>query len=212
MKMNIKESKMLEHYKDLIENRLFDEYDIYGFLILIRRHLPKGQLQLVHEFSDTVAHRERNEGLILANLKIAKENNYQTKDGRKIIGYNGYKPETWNSEWKKTMKLFNIAVDKTILKELTVCIFSLFQEVSYVDENGAVGKLKLIINSDCNQLSLCTYEGYSDSPFVAFAKLDNVKIEQSLYDFLHCGFPAETSREDGILKLKNEIGLICEIR
>lgn len=29
--MDIKEKKMLQHYKNIIENRCFDEYDILGF-------------------------------------------------------------------------------------------------------------------------------------------------------------------------------------
>lgn len=208
--MNIKERKMLEHYRYLIENRLFDEYDIYGFLIFIRRHLPKGQLQLVHEFSDTVAHSERDEGLILANLKVAKANNYQTKDGRKVIGYNGYKPKTWNNEWKKLMNLFHISVNSIILKELTVCLFSLFQEVNYVDENGKVGKLGLFINPDHDQISIYTSEGKSNSYMVCFAQLKNIKIQQRLKVFFEAT-PAETCRENGILKLKNDKGIICEV-
>ena len=41
--MDIKEKKMLQHYKNIIENRCFDEYDILGFLIFIRWHLGNNQ-------------------------------------------------------------------------------------------------------------------------------------------------------------------------
>ncbi len=166
--MNIKEIKMLEHYRYLIENRLFDEYDIYGFLILIRNYLPKKELRLVHEFADNVAHRERDQGLVFENLKNCRLNKYQTKDGKKVIGYIGYKPKTWNNEWKKLMNLFRISINSIILKELTVCLFSLFQEVNYVDENGKIGKLGLFINPDHNQISIYTSEEKSNSYMVCF--------------------------------------------
>ena len=39
--MNEKELVNLNHYKYLIENRKFDEYDIIGFLVLIREYLNK---------------------------------------------------------------------------------------------------------------------------------------------------------------------------
>ena len=61
--MDIKESNMLKHYKQLIENREFDEYDIYAFLILIRDHIPKGKLKIFRDFADAVAHREKKKGI-----------------------------------------------------------------------------------------------------------------------------------------------------
>ena len=34
--MDLKEKEVLKYYKFRIENRLFDETDVYGFLIFIR--------------------------------------------------------------------------------------------------------------------------------------------------------------------------------
>ena len=56
--------KMLEHYKNVIENRSFAEYDILGFLIFIRRHLNKDNVY-IREFADLIAHRERDRGIVV---------------------------------------------------------------------------------------------------------------------------------------------------
>ena len=49
MAFDKKEQKILEHYKMLLENSLFDEYDILAFLIFLRRHLDKNRYQCVAE-------------------------------------------------------------------------------------------------------------------------------------------------------------------
>lgn len=58
--MDLKAKFIMEHYKKLIENREFDEFDILGFLIFIRSFIkPNKQYPLIEEFADLVAHRER---------------------------------------------------------------------------------------------------------------------------------------------------------
>lgn len=41
VKMDAKEESIFRHYKEIIEKRVFNEYDILGFLIFIRRQLNK---------------------------------------------------------------------------------------------------------------------------------------------------------------------------
>lgn len=41
MQLNQKESLMLRHYSKLLDEFLFDEYDILGFLMLIRERIRK---------------------------------------------------------------------------------------------------------------------------------------------------------------------------
>ena len=208
--MNTKEKIMIEHYKKIIENRSFDEYDIFGFLILIRRHIPKGDFPLIIELADTVGHREKNIGMILKNIKISIEKNYIKGRKNKITNYVGYSPEKWNNEWTRIMNYFNISVDKMILKELTLCVFSLFQEVEYKDKTNNIGKLRMLIDPDNNKLLMYTTEAKKRTPIVCFTYLNKIIIKQKLIDFIKCE-PAETFRENGILKLKNEKGIICEI-
>ena len=49
--MDLKANFIREHYKKLIENREFDEFDILGFLIFIRSFIkPNKQYPLIEEF------------------------------------------------------------------------------------------------------------------------------------------------------------------
>lgn len=94
--------KMLEHYKNVIENRSFAEYDILGFLIFIRRHLNKDNVY-IREFADLIAHRARDRGIVVDCITASIENNYQTEKGsKKVIGYNGLHYE----QWEKGMDFF----------------------------------------------------------------------------------------------------------
>ena len=61
--MDDKAKKILEHYRKVIEDEDFDEYDILGFLIFIRSYLGEN-MNIIREFSDLVAHRERNKGIV----------------------------------------------------------------------------------------------------------------------------------------------------
>lgn len=212
--MNLKEKNMLAHYKELIENRLFDEYDIHSFLIFIRRHIPTDNFNLIHEISDTIAHTEKDRGIIHDNIEKCINTNYKKEGGRGIIGYNGCPIESWNKEWKKLMDYFNILVDELILKEITLCIYSLLQDIEYVTKDKAdnkIGKLRLIINPEYSEILLCTTENHPYSFLVCFTKLADIDLNQTFNEFIKCK-PSETFREQGILKLRNEKGIVCEIK
>ena len=44
MQLNQKETLMLRHYSKLLDEFLFDEYDILGFLMLIRERIRKEKI------------------------------------------------------------------------------------------------------------------------------------------------------------------------
>lgn len=206
MAMDIKEQKMLEHYKQIIENREFDEYDILGFLILIREHLGT-ESNYIAEFANLVAHRKRKKGIIIDCITNAINSNYKTKsNSRAVIGYCGMKYETWVKQWKNLGVNFNISISKEIIKEITLCVFSLTQHTLYDDENGHSGKVDLFQGKD-KSIALVTSENNSHSLFVCFAKFGR-------YDFvreLSAGYmrkPVETVRENGRLRLLDEDGYI----
>lgn len=211
--MNSKEKQMLLHYKNRIEKRLFDEYDIYGFLILIRNYISEEKFPLIKEFAHNVAHSERNRGMMLENIETCIDNNYKTIDGKRVVNYKGYSEPSWNEEWKNVMAEFDIKLNDIILKELTLYVFSLFQNVTYVDErdsNHKIGNLKLLINPDNKEIYLCTSEGTQGSYIVCFTKLENINIKGKFSDYLGCG-TLETFRDGEILKLRYDKEIISEI-
>ena len=169
MILDDKEKVILNHYKEIIEKRNFDEYDILGFLIFIREKLDKGKFSIIPEFADLIAHRHRNKGMVMNNICIAIQNNYQ-RENNKVKGYYGIKWETWLAEWKNLFLEFNIKFDKIIITEITLCIYSLAQNTTYNDGNGNIGKIELFIDNTTNSLCLCTTEGLVDSYYICFSK------------------------------------------
>lgn len=206
MNMDKKEIIMLERYKRVIENRDFDEYDILGFLIFVRRHI-KSECNYIQEFADLIAHRERDRGIVISCISAAIDNEYRTKNnGKEILDYHGIKIKTWNKQWEILGEEFGIELDKALIEEITLCIFSLAQFTQYDDEKGHSGKIDIFQNRD-GAIVLTTSENNPHSLYIGFAK-------SGKYDFsreLSAGYmekPVETVRVNGVLRLRDEDGYI----
>lgn len=198
--MDRKEIEILNHFKSIIENREFDEYDILGFLIFIRDHI-KNDCHYIAEFGDLIAHRERDNGIVMNCISGAIENKYQTKnDGKTVIGYYGMRYETWVNEWKRFSAQYNFSLDKTIIKEITICVFSLAQFSNYDDKNGHTGHIELFIGND-NSLGLITVGNEPGSLYICFAKCDNIPFKKEL-SAGHFKEPIKTERVEGSLRIK----------
>ncbi len=233
-----KAKKILLHYKNIIEDRSFDEYDILGFLIFIRGIIPENEYNYIHEFCNTIAHRNRDRGIIYNSVRCAIESNYELKNNLLIIkNYSGIKEETWYKQWNKAGMSLDININMEIIKDITLCVFSLVQNSIYdvkaaVDQDGDGVRSKTYEekkNSDksieneikeieyhggiclcqtaSNEIALLTYDDSKYSKMGCLSKTDK-------YDFVRT-FPAglirkpvETVREKGILRLKDEDGFI----
>ena len=203
--MDIKAIKILSHYREKIENRLFDEYDILGFLIFIRSyiHSKVNIYKYIIEFADLIAHRERDRGITMNNISAAINNNYECIENTNLIkGYNGIKEKDWNNEWELIGEEFNINIDKNIIREITLCIFSLSQKSEFSNTKGEKG----IIEFDAlpeGAIGLLTTEGYKNSLFICLAKYSGYKVNEK-----YSKFPMETivytERINGNLVLKTE--------
>jgi len=204
--LDTKEQKMLRHYKNLIENRLFDEYDILGFLILVRSHLDINREKDIREFSDLIAHRKRDRGEVVKCIKAAIDNKYETNENGHVKGYHGIDYSSWVKQWQTLGADQNISLNEEIIKEITLCVFSLAQHSEYRDANGNVGKIDLFQSKD-NSLALATSENKPDSCYVCFAKFGNFNYVRML-SAGHLEKPVETVRENGRLRLLDEDGYI----
>lgn len=71
--MDEKAQQIFERLCNKVVNGEFDEDDIYEFYIFIRSYLKsfKGKYKWIREWGDLIAHRERNEGAVLRNMKNA---------------------------------------------------------------------------------------------------------------------------------------------
>ena len=208
----MKDKKMLDHYKYLFDNYLFDEYDVLGFLIFIREQIDASICHFIQEFADLIAHRSRNQGIIRENIVKSINSNYSCNNKGNVIGYNGVKWDTWVNEWNRLGKQidFDFSKDKKeILKQITICIISLAQDTKYYDKDVIIGKVEAFIDGGKN-LSLVTTEGKSDSLMVCLMKCGQfnniVDKNNGFFDY-----PLETKRENGKLCLYHNDEKILEI-
>lgn len=199
--MNEKEIIILHHYKEIIENRKFDEYDILGFLIFIREKIDKSKCKFIHEFCDLIAHRKRNKGVIKNNIVTAINNSYEVNTKKQLKNYQGIKWNSWVKEWNNVSKELDIDIlkEKKILKEITICIMSLAQDTKYYNKDVCIGKVEVFIDG-CKNLCLITTEVKTDSLKVVLMKsgpFENIINDDN--GFLN--YPIETKRENDKLNL-----------
>ena len=140
--MDEKEAIIFSHYKRLIESRGFNEYDILGFLIFIRRHI-KNEFPNIRDWADLIAHRERDRGFIFDNSKRVAKMGYRIdEESNKILGYDGVPEEVWKNEWYALGESFEIMITDDIIRDLMVCFFSLSQFATYKSRDDQKNKSK----------------------------------------------------------------------
>lgn len=202
MRMDEKERIILEHYKEIISSRKFDEYDILGFLIFIRRHIDKkDEYVFIQEFCDLIAHRERDKGCIYEAIKAGLENGYATKDDRRtIIGYHGIAQDKWIKQCKAVMEFAGITATKEHIKEFTLCVLSLAQGTMYREKDGDyIGKVMLFQGKD-NSIGLMTVGMSPLEPYICFFKMNGFRHVKQLSSGIFKE-PIETVRMDGKLRV-----------
>lgn len=198
--MNGKEIINLKKYKELIENRKFDEYDIIGFLILIRPYL-NNTTQFVLDFANGIAHRERDRGHAFECIMDAAKNGYHVDSNGKVIGYSGINEVEWNKEWNDISKHFSIKITPIIISEITLCIYSLFQFSKFRYSNDIIkkkpelkdyqGTFELLIDNS-NNLHFCTSE-QKTKRMVCYGRIKNTQVD-SKYKNKFFKSAVETSR------------------
>ena len=68
-------------------------------------------------------------------IRNAIDNNYLwIKNTNKIQGDTGINENDWKKEWNELGNEFNIIFDDNIIKEITLCIYSLAQKTAYIDK------------------------------------------------------------------------------
>lgn len=205
MQLNQKETLMLRHYSKLLDEFLFDEYDILGFLMLIRERIRKEKTYpCILEFSDLIAHYERDRGLVFDAIKTAIDNGYKTTDGKRIIDYKGIDETTWISEWDGLLTELNISVNKRLLDEITICICSLANGSSYYNKKSRHAGIMYLGFSE-NKIALITTEGERKSLHITFFVYSGISLNvDRKYDFGK--WIGETVRENGSLRMRDNSG------
>lgn len=212
MTFDTKEKLILSHYRLVLEERTFDEYDLLGFLIFIRRHInaSPGSFPAIKDFSDLIAHRSRDKGRVMDSIGNAISNNYCIKRGtQKVKGFAGIQYASWKKEWITLGNAYSINFTSQAILEITLCIFSLSQYTEHKRlKDGSVQSGKIDLYQATNgYLALVTNEGTRTSLNVCFFKAGPFVFE-TRYEAGHVKEPVETIRVEGHLRLKTSNGYI----
>lgn len=132
MNYDEKERLMITHYFGLLAENSFTEYDILGFLMVLRQELDSEKYKYIYDFANLIAHRSRNQGVAMDAIKGAIDNNYEFIAGtRKIKSYHGIPYDKWVSEWKNLATDFSKQLSDETIHDITICVFSLAQNTIY---------------------------------------------------------------------------------
>ena len=71
MNYDEKERLMITHYFGLLAENSFTEYDILGFLMVLRQELDSEKYKYIYDFANLIAHRSRNQGVAMDAIKGA---------------------------------------------------------------------------------------------------------------------------------------------
>lgn len=227
--MNDKEKLNFKYYKEKIENRKFTEYDIIGFLILIRAYISEKDYPILCDFANNIAHRNRNRGKVYDNIlnsnkecyekdengnaTIRKKDNdkpifYEETVDKKVKGYDGIEYDEWFNECEKMAKEHEIKITKTIAKELLICIFSLLQKTKIEkyckekEENIQIDAT-LELNIGKNSIGLYTVDNsWENGERVCFMEIKNITIfEENIQEYGFINDAVQTFRKKNILYL-----------
>lgn len=207
MELDAKEKMMISHYSSIFTDYNFDEYDVLGFLIVVRRVIRNNRkYRNILEFADFIAHRERDRGRAYNAMKQAISNQYAIEDKEKTVkGYNGITEDSWKNEWKKLFNELDILYSKRLMDEITLCVCSLANGSVYRKNEQSIGKM--YVGLDTETIALLTTEGGNDSLSVGFFVYKGITAEvRSDYEFPQESF--ETKRIDGDLVLMTKDGII----
>ena len=185
--MDEKAQQIFERLCNKVVNGEFDEDDIYEFYIFIRSYLKsfKGKYKWIREWGDLIAHRERNEGAVLRNMKNAISNGYAVIEGtNQIKGYHGMEEGELEKEFSDLFREAGYAVSVQALKEIKLCTFSIanFSRYKISDKPGRTGQVRLVQTQ--SGLALCSHAGERDDFYIGLSILKGNYIDK---DF-PCGF------------------------
>jgi len=141
--MDSKEATLIKHYYDKVTSLSFDERDVYSLLILLRPYSQKDSP--VYEFSNFVAHREKDRGHIYEYLLRSKSffNQIGIKLGDTHELKSVFTEQEIHASFDSVFKDLGVPpLSDEVAQGILLCIISLLQEVKISDKTGAeIGKL-----------------------------------------------------------------------
>jgi hypothetical protein len=141
--MDMKEATIIQTYYDRLTSFSFDERDVFTFLILLRPYSQEGSP--VYEFSNFVAHREKDRGHIYEYLLASKSffNKIGIKLGQTHELKSVFSEKDIHDSFDTVLTGLGLApISSEVCYAVQLCIISLLQDVKISDKTGtAIGKL-----------------------------------------------------------------------
>jgi len=137
--MDAKERLLIERIYSTILSSSYTERDILSFLIVLRNHAEKDNV--IREFGDFVAHREKDRGWLQHYVHEVKMGLESGELPQKIPLSNRNVQEDLN----QVLRSLNIPdADEELANQVTICIISLLQSVQIkIEDEKALILLKL---------------------------------------------------------------------
>ncbi len=148
-----KRNGILKHYVKRFNTMLFDEYDVMGFLILIRNQELKEYSPVLYDFSNIVAHRDRTKGIVFNAMNSAFKYGYKLNLKGKVTGFTSPSIQSVISEIKQIADQYMITATKDFIMEFILCLMSIGQHVVCEENQRFLCKLELMQGAD-NTLAL----------------------------------------------------------
>ncbi|AWQ16945.1 hypothetical protein C1N92_19745 [Bacillus velezensis] len=149
--MDSKEKQLFYYYYEKFRNSTFEEYDVYAFLILIRRHCPDNRS--ISELADFIAHRDKSRGYIKEYLEELKDKfnkiyNNSVEKQMKIKVEEVFTFKEIKNGLNSVFKKFNLEeLNIDIINDFLLCLLSILQDIKIYHKKKEIGKLSLGITS-----------------------------------------------------------------
>ncbi|PLS03666.1 hypothetical protein [Neobacillus cucumis] len=139
--MDKKEQSLLNYYYEKIVGNTFDEKDLYGFLLSIRKQSK--EIRSLQELMDFVILREEHQGYVkqyLSETRKKFESLGKTKSAFRIEDVFPFK-EIKNGLNKALAAAELIGLSNEQVNDVMTCLISLLQQVKIVEDDREIGKL-----------------------------------------------------------------------
>ncbi|WP_251028501.1 hypothetical protein [Bacillus sp. ISL-18] len=178
--MDKKEQSLLKFYYEKLLENTFDEKDLYGFLLAIRKQTK--EIRSIQELTDFVMLRDQHQGYVTQYLLETRkkfESLGKTKSAFRIDDVFSFK-EIKNGLNKALAAVDLAGLSNEQVNDFVACLISILQQVKIIEDDREIGKL---------------YFALSNRQIILMAE---VEVTQNLFKKTNAVFPVLTANNSYI--------------
>ena len=143
-----KRDGILYHYIRRFQGMTFDEYDVMGFLIAIRDANLRNNQPELYDFSNIIAHRDRDRGIAVDSMSEAIKNDFCQNANGEVLGFNGPKYNKLRNQIEQIGIQYQFITSEVFINDFILCLMSIAQHVVCEQGGNEVCKLELFQKKD----------------------------------------------------------------